>query len=166
MQKCRVPTVATPVLEVTRKPASHRCSRAAAVDVLLPPTVPTAQQKEAVIRIAAFAPAANKANRQHVIHVRRAASGPGSQSHWPWRWRSLLRYCFWGSVLRASFRGFCKSIRRRSLVRECFWRSLLRASFRDLLRGFFVRRRCGCYPFPCRALLRICFVRGRCSPCL
>jgi hypothetical protein len=68
-----------PVLEVTRKPASHRCARAVAFDVLLPPRsfveghaptddgIPTAQQHEAVIRIAAFAPAANKANGDGAI---------------------------------------------------------------------------------------------------
>ena len=90
-------------------------------------------------------------DRQHVIRVRRAASGLGS----PWLWKGLLRGCF-PCPCRGLLRGFF--VRWR--VRESS------TCPRELLRDCFVRGRCGCSPFPCRALLRDCFVRGRCFPCL
>ena len=47
-------------------------------------------------------------DRQHVIHVRRAASGLGP----PWLWRSLLRACF-PCPCRGRLRGWCS----RSAIR-------------------------------------------------
>jgi hypothetical protein len=77
MQKCCVPTVATRYWksqESRRLIVVHGllhpmccCRRSFFEGLFQPTTVPTAQQKEAVIRIAAFAPAANKANGDGAI---------------------------------------------------------------------------------------------------